>query len=276
MASDRTYQIRGLYHAATIPIVGYWLLLCWQKGWLPRPHGIKEARLKDGRHLRCELSDRTQRTMFLDLFEPAETHLLLDLLAPGDTFIDVGAHIGWFSTLASRIVQPSGRVIACEPYPANAAALRENLALNGAMNVEVVEAALGGQVGALRLAMVGDSGDVTSLDWARRGHVDVPMTTLDEITPEAEYVKLLKIDVEGWETNVLRGGARTLAHTSNVMIEINRPALKRANTSADEIFDLLRQAGFTNFLALPQIGLRRLLRSDDVTNMLASRLSAGT
>src|SRR5262249_5911071 len=149
VASDRTYKMGVFYQAATIPIIGYSLLLCWQKGWLPKPHGIREARLKDGRRLRCELSDRTQRTMFLDLFEPAETRVLVDLLAPGDIFIDVGAHIGWFSTLASRIVQPSGRVIACEPYPANAVALRKNLALNGTGNVEVVESALGSHVGVL-------------------------------------------------------------------------------------------------------------------------------
>jgi hypothetical protein len=98
------------------------------------------------------------------------------------------------------------------------------------------------------------------------------MTTLDEMAAGSESIKLLKMDVEGWETHVLKGGAKTLARTCNVLIEINRPALKKANASPDEIFDLLRQSGFNNFVGLPQAGLRRLFRSDEVTNILASRL----
>ncbi len=271
MVSDGTDRVSGFYRLATIPAIGYSLLLCWQKGWLPTPAGFRQARLRDGRRLRCQLSDRTQRTMFLGLFEPSETDLVADLLGPGDTFIDVGAHIGWFSTLASTIVHPSGHVIACEPYPTNAAALRENLTLNGATNVQVAEMALGSEIGVLCLAMAGDSGDVTALDWARKGRVEVAMTTLDEIAADTASVKLLKMDVEGWEAHVLKGGSKTLARTGNVMIEINRPALKEASASPDEIFDLLRQAGFNNFRVLPQTGLRRLSRSDGVTNILATR-----
>ena len=66
------------------------------------------------------------------------------LLGPGDVFIDVGAHIGWFTTVASKCVG-DGRVVAFEPFVTNAFVLKENLKANSCDNVVVVEAALGEQ-----------------------------------------------------------------------------------------------------------------------------------
>jgi FkbM family methyltransferase len=259
------------YRVAAIPLVGYPLLLCWKKGWIPNPGGCATALLKDGRRLRCQLADRTQRTMYLGLFEPRETRLLGRLLECGDTFIDVGAHIGWFATMASRCVRERGHVVACEPYPSNAAMLKVNLALNGCRNVRVVEAAASSRPGTIALAgSGGDSGSVTALSWAREGRVQVPATTLDEIVGDVSRVALMKVDVEGWEAHVLRGADQTLSHTERVLIEINPEALRKAESSADEVFGLLRRAGFTNITPVVQGGLRRLHRSA-VSNALATR-----
>src|ERR1019366_3705525 len=159
-----------LYRVAAAPLVGYPLLLCWQKGWLPKPGSDATALLRDGRFLQCQLADRTQRTMYFGLFEPRETRLLRDLLAPGDTFIDVGAHIGWFTTVAARRVGGAGQVVACEPYPSNAVMLKGNLARNDCKNVRVVEAALGSRPGTIILAKAGgDSGGGTGLHLSRGG-----------------------------------------------------------------------------------------------------------
>lgn len=260
-----------LYRVAAAPLVGYPLLLCWQKGWLPKPGSDATALLRDGRFLQCQLADRTQRTMYFGLFEPRETRLLGDLLAPGDTFIDVGAHIGWFTTVAARRVGGAGQVVACEPYPSNAVMLKGNLARNDCKNVRVVEAALGSRPGTIILAKAGgDSGGVTALDWAWDGRVEVPMTTLDEIAGDLGAIALIKVDVEGWEAHVLRGAARTLSQTECVLIEINPEALRKAGSSPEEVFDLLRRAGFTKFLPVVEGGLRRLHRSA-VSNTLATR-----
>lgn len=262
---------RALYRILTIPAVGYALLACWRSGWLPRPRRDALAVLKDGRRLQCRLADRTQRTMYFGLFEPSETRLLKELLRPGATFIDVGAHIGWFTTAASRCVGEAGTVIACEPYPANAALLAANLARNQCANVRVVRAAVGSQRGSLVLAAAGgDSGAVTALDWARDGRVEVPVVTLDELAAVPGPVTLLKVDVEGWEAHVLKGAVETLPRTEYVLIEINRHALKKAGSSPEEIFSLLKEAGFTGFLPVAERGLRRLRRGT-VSNALAVR-----
>jgi FkbM family methyltransferase len=259
-----------LHRMAAIPLVGYPLLLGWQNGWLPKPAGNATALLRDGRLLQCQLADRTQRTMYFDLFEPGETRLLRKLLDSGDTFIDVGAHIGWFTTVAARSVGAVGQVIACEPYPSNTAMLKRNLARNDCSNVRVVEAALGSQRGTITLATAGDSGGVTALDWARDGRVEVPMMTLDDIAGDMAAVAFIKVDVEGWEAHVLRGGERTLQQTEYVLIEINPQALRKAGSSPDEIFGLLRKAGFIKFVPIAQGGIRRLHRST-VSNALAMR-----
>lgn len=193
------------------------------------------------------------------------------LLQAGEVFIDVGAHIGWFTTLAASRVGPTGQVIACEPYPSNAAVLRANVDLNHAGNVRVVEVALGSQEGTLSLASVeGESGGVTALEWAHEGRAEVPMTTLDAIAADVQDIALVKLDVEGWEPRVLRGAVESLARARHVLIEINGPSLRAGGSSPAEVFDLLRARGFKQFRPVVQAGLRRLHRSA-VSNVLASR-----
>jgi FkbM family methyltransferase len=260
-----------IVRASVVPLLGYALLLGWRITWMPKPQVEVVVHLRDGRRMRCKLSDRTQRTMSLGLFEPGETRLVGEILGAGDTFIDVGAHIGWFTTIGAARVGRGGQVIACEPYPTNAAVLRVNLDLNENRNVRVVEAALGSRPGTLCLATVGgESGGVTALDWAGDGRVEVPMTTLDELAHDLGEIALVKLDVEGWEPYVLRGGEATLMRTRHVLIEINKPALRAAGSSPDELFDLLRRSGFASFNPVSQPGLRRFHRTD-VTNVLASR-----
>jgi Methyltransferase FkbM domain len=96
------------------------------------------------------------------------------------------------------------------------------------------------------------------------------MTTLDEVAAGVGTITLVKVDVEGWEAHVLRGAARTLPRTKYVLIEINPQALRKAGSSPDEIFGLLRRAGFTKFVTITEGGFRRLHQTV-VSNALAMR-----
>jgi FkbM family methyltransferase len=210
--------------------------------------------------------------MYFGLFEPAETRLMRELLSPGDVVVDIGAHIGWYATIASSLVQ-EGKVIAFEPYPTNASTLKENLRLNHCDNVSVMECALGEQSGTTSLAShEGDSGSVTALTWAHEGRSEVPITTLDDVDDALDFgpVALVKIDVEGWEGHVIGGATKTLSRAKRVLVEINRPALREAGSSQEAIFDLLRRCGFTNFFHVSERGLRRL-SSNEVSNVLATK-----
>lgn len=266
---NRLLRFGFIYRLASIRIVGYSLIVAWRLRLLPIPRGEAVASFPDGRRLHCRLEDATQRTMYLGLFEPTETELIGELLGPNETLLDVGAHVGWYSTIGSRRVGSTGHVIAFEPYEPNAKTLKLNLLQNECTNVRVVETALGSEAGTLTLASgTGDSGGFTALIWGSETRVEVPVVTLDEAEEDLGEVTLMKIDVEGWETNVLRGAKDTLTRTNFVLVEINPPAIAKSGSSRDEIFDLLRQAGFTHFLGVNEGGLRRLNRSG-VCNVLA-------
>lgn len=273
MSTGTSGMKQPLYRVASSPVVGYPLLLAWQRGWLPAPGSERTARLRDGRLLRLDLGDRTQRTMYLGLFEPEETKLVREILRPGDLFVDVGAHVGWFTTLAARRVGESGRVVACEPFPANAARLRQNIADGDYTNVDFIGQALGSTAGVLELSAGADSGGVTAVEWSTSGRISVPMTTLDDVTAGLGDIALLKVDVEGWEAHVLRGAVQALSRTRRVLIEINRPALLKVGSSREELMSLLKRAGFVTFEPVSETGLRRLRRSE-VSNLLVTRPSA--
>lgn len=91
------------------------------------------------------------------IWEPVETDCLLDGLEAGDHFIDIGANIGYYALLAADLVGPTGRVFAFEPEPANCGLLRLNLALNGMLQAEVIEAAVSDGAGQARLHLSPDN-----------------------------------------------------------------------------------------------------------------------
>jgi FkbM family methyltransferase len=241
----RALSARFAYRVVSSGLVSHPLLLLWQLDRFPKPSGRVTVSLTDHRVLSFELSDRTQRTMFLGLFEPSETRLVRELLGPGDTFVDVGAHVGWFTTLASQLVG-SGLVESIEPFEASLALLKANIDNNRCTNVRLRETAVGGEVGALQIAG-SDSGGVTALEWRSLSQrVTVPVVRMDDLDISDE-VSLMKIDVEGWEANVLRGGQETLSRTRNLLIEVSRGSLMKAGSSPEAIFGMLRDAGFTSF-----------------------------
>jgi FkbM family methyltransferase len=154
--------------------------------------------------------------------EPEQQALLQAELGAGDVFYDIGANIGFFSTLAGRLVGPTGRVFAFEPFPLSADRAEANAALNSFDHVTVIRAAVGRAPGRATLAVsdhhathriVADGDgievDVVGLDdWLRNR--DVPPPTL------------VMIDAEGAELEVLEGMLEVMAiHRPVVTCEVH-------------------------------------------------------
>lgn len=213
---------------------------------LPPPRRVAVAEYPDGRRLWARTSDHTQRKILFDCFEPRETGLVWRILRPGDTFVDVGAHVGWFTVAAGLAVGAGGKVLAFEAFPANAQLLRRNVAENRLGHASVVHAAVTDTPGFLDVGIQpgSDSGSVTAGPGAG-DVVRVPAVRLDDVVPTGP-VQLIKIDVEGFEARVLAGGVRTLSATRYVLIELNRSALERNGSSPEAIDASLDAMGFVH------------------------------
>jgi FkbM family methyltransferase len=149
--------------------------------------------------------------IYCGLHEFADMALLLHILRPGDTFIDVGANVGSYTLLASGVCGASS--LAFEPDPHTAQCLRRNLELNGLQSRAMVfETALGDVDGEAEFTIGRDTtNQVVSLPAAETRRVS--MRRLDSISG-AEAALLMKIDVEGFEEQVLAGAERTLSEAS--------------------------------------------------------------
>jgi FkbM family methyltransferase len=160
-----------------------------------------------GKGLSLLIYPRSEKYFWTGAHEERVQQVLVGILARGATFWDVGANIGFMSLIASRAVGDEGRVHAFEPLPANLERLRESIRLNGVNNVTVHPFALARASGNAILH-AHDSPLMWSLDPV--GHsangIDVACRTLDDVAAESGPPDLVKIDVEGAELDVLRGG----------------------------------------------------------------------
>jgi len=128
---------------------------------------------------------------------------------PGDTVVDLGANIGYFTLLMSKLVGPSGRVISIEAAPKAAGILRGNIAANGCRNVDVREVAVAEKPGEIKLfhSRWGDTntGAATLVEGRGSARFDVVKTDtlLNILADDAPRVSFIKIDIEGAELSVL-------------------------------------------------------------------------
>ncbi|MBV9389520.1 MAG: FkbM family methyltransferase [Chroococcidiopsidaceae cyanobacterium CP_BM_ER_R8_30] len=176
---------------------------------------LVKARLRDGQFIFVRLDDFIGRAVFYfgDL-DPKVTLVCKRLLRSGDTMLDVGANCGLITMYAAKIVGSSGRVHAFEPQPALAELIRESANANGYNQVLVHNIALSVEDGVLDLFVPSDNGGAASFSqqWGQICGAD--KTIQVEVRRTADYlaslnlkrVRLMKIDVEGHEEFVLRGG----------------------------------------------------------------------
>ncbi|MDP8909022.1 MAG: FkbM family methyltransferase [Chloroflexota bacterium] len=168
---------------------------------------------------------------------------ILELTRPGDVVWDVGANIGIYTRRFLERVGEPGHVVAVEPVPCNAAQLR---GLSAPEQLTVVEAALASSDGRVPLVVSGQSGETSSIGEgsgaltvrAARGD-----TLLDEGLPQPQ---IIKIDVEGYEGDVLDGMPAVLQGARSVIVEVHFAALARRGRPREplQLLALLRRHGF--------------------------------
>jgi FkbM family methyltransferase len=198
-------------------------------------------------------------------YEPHVSSELSACLHPGDVFVDVGASLGYYTTMAGRIVGPSGRVIACEPGPQNWSVLLLNVISNDLHNVELHHLAVSDSSGAVLYSQAGGNGAITPFDGdigSLAVHDLVEAQPLDTILRSAHRVDVIKVDVEGAEGLVLAGAAETLkSYRPILFFEFSPPALLAVSRmDAKTILMSLESLGY-RFTVLGEPGRKLSLAS---------------
>jgi FkbM family methyltransferase len=186
-------------------------------------------------HWRLDLTDHLQRLIAAQAHELAMRDVTTRLLGPGEVAIDVGANVGAHALAWGREVGPSGRVFAFEPAPPNYKSLAKNIESNDLEGVVIpIDLALGDQDSTLLLAHA--RGGSTSGGYSAFGlgaSYQVEQRRLDDVIRELPIsgpVRLIKIDVEGWESRVLEGAKEA--------IERWRPFIALERNSGYDVTDL--------------------------------------
>lgn len=187
-------------------------------------------------------------------YEADEVQFVRGLLEPGDTAIDVGAHIGFFTMHMAAAVGPAGRVYAFEPFDANADLVQRSIAENRYdERVRFARAAVGEASGTATLTFPREtlnSGGAYLLPTGSAplpGNLSkpVPLIALDDL-PLTRPVRAIKMDVEGAEPQVIRGARRLLQEDRPVILsELHPTQLERASASTAAAFlAQMHEAGY--------------------------------
>jgi FkbM family methyltransferase len=166
-------------------------------------------------------------------------------LRPGQTFVDVGAHVGYFSVLASKQVGPTGTVIAVEPERRNVDLLRRNLARNGCTNAGVVPFAAHSTDRLMSLALDEENRGAHRLVPLGEAATSVRCVRLDDFLPE--HVDVIKVDVQGYDHDAIAGMERTLAANPRIRLiaELSFGELERRHLRPELVLAGYEERGFT-------------------------------
>lgn len=196
--------------------------------------------------MRLDTRDHIQAEIFFEgAYERESLALAQRLLGPGDCFLDVGANVGQYSLAAARLVGPEGRVIAIEPNPETLYDLFWNRRANRLEEtIEIVSGAVGTSFRALRFSVPPPSNrGISRRQDEHRGEDYFALSTrISDLCRDMNIkaVRLLKIDVEGYEEEALAGSLGQSISIDNILFE-HIPGAFGTQADADRVIALLRQ-----------------------------------
>jgi FkbM family methyltransferase len=178
------------------------------------------------------------------IWELAETRFLHATLRRGQTFVDVGAHVGYFTVLASKIVGSGGRVFAVEPAPENVELLRLNLTRNECTNVVVLPVAAAAAPGRATLELDEENSGGHRLLPPNTAGTPVECVRLDDVIPASPDV--VKVDAQGYDHEVVDGLERLLAGNPRmtVLVELSPGELAHRDVDPASVLDRYVAEGF--------------------------------
>lgn len=171
-----------------------------------------------------------------DPFWPEMKFVKDKIIRKGDIVFECGAHHGCTTILLSEWVGESGRVIAFEPNPSNFEIAKINISINNLKNVELINAAIGDVNGYVEMDITSSNSSVMSNEQPGKETSTVKCISLDSM----DFIpQVIKIDVEGFEKQVLSGAEKILKTKPKLIIEVHAEQLQAYGTTVNELFNLI-------------------------------------
>lgn len=185
--------------------------------------------------------------------EPHITELAKKEIKNGDIVLDLGANIGYFTLIFSRLAGPEGKIFAFEPDPTNFSILKENIKINNCFNVVLIQKAVAdkNKKGFIYLSeenkgdhRIYDSGD-------KRRKIEIETASLDNYFKNSKQkINFIKMDIQGAEILALRGMSQLLKSNKQwlkILAEFWPYGFRKADTKPAEFFEILKKYGFCFF-----------------------------
>jgi len=213
------------------------------------------------------------------VYDKLETDIVQSGVGEGSTALDIGAHIGYFTLILAKSVGESGKVFAFEPENKNFSMLKKNIEVNKFKNVILENIALSSSSGKVNLFLDKDNLGNMSFspenipDSSLNGKVEVESQTLDDYAKNISgKISFIKMDVQGAEGLVLRGGLELLKnHKPVILMEFWPYGLKNNGTDPLELLRMLNSLGYKFFVLDVKNQLLKEKRPEDIMNVSANR-----
>lgn len=236
--------------------------------------GHADTLIVGGLKVNVETEDLVQRVIFVrGAWEPGMTATVEALLAPGDQFVDIGAHIGYYTLLASTKVGSGGSVMAFEPNPAVFAKLAQNVADNNLFHVTVNRMAIGKTTGHATLytgppsnlgistlsdqAVAFEDGGATRAERLHGTGIEVEVRPIGEVLTDLRRPTVIKVDAEGMEADILESLEDLLSTDLPelaLLVEVT-PEWRSAGAGEAWIDDFASRNGFTPYMVPDSYGI---------------------
>jgi FkbM family methyltransferase len=177
----------------------------------------------------------SQELALMGVREPLFTQTLQDALREGDCVLGVGANIGYYALMAAHLVGPRGKVYAIEPVPHNIKLLEDSIRLNNYSNIETFNLAMG-QSDSVSKLYLSDHPNWSSFYRPRRvkGQIDIQIASVDSFLKDKRLPDLIRMDVEGYEYEILIGMSDLLesGRPLRLLIEFHPDIMGRQRAAA--------------------------------------------
>ena len=218
--------------------------------------------IDDNRKLVVNPRNESHRMItFCGTYDPIDSSIVKELLDPGDVVIDVGANLGWYTTIIGKIVAPHGTIVGIEPNPIVFTLLQKNVLMNELKNTILLNIAVGGRTGKGFIYLFEGEPDthasIKPLGRTKFKRISIQVSTIDSIVKELElYPDFVKIDVEGAEMELLDGATHLLSEIRPIiMLEVH---FGTARDSGHSPLDVMRRIKTFGYVFFQPIGPRKI------------------